>query len=159
MKMAPFNRSAFSTAIKPTGGWTSDRSPRSCEYRSPFTEAEAPEFKVLKENCERTSLEAEGNERMRSRWLRGLFGCLAVLSTAAFGSVVPAPAYPGAAAILAHKVTVDRQPVYVHRFPPFNQFQWMDYGSFAMTGTVHVTIAPRRRGGLLARVGPTVGVV
>jgi hypothetical protein len=77
---------------------------------------------------------------MRFRWRRGLFACFTVLSTAAFGSVAPTPAYPGAAPSLAYRVTVDGQPVFVHRFPTFNQFQWMDYGSFAMTGTVHVTI-------------------
>src|ERR1017187_5478750 len=77
---------------------------------------------------------------MISRWLRGLFACVTLLSTAAFGSVVPTPAYPGAAASLAYKVMVNGQPVFVHRFPTFNQFQWMDYGSFAMTGVVHVTI-------------------
>src|ERR1035438_4405033 len=78
---------------------------------------------------------------MISRWLRGLFACVTLLSTAAFGSVVPTPAYPGAAASLAYKVMVNGQPVFVHRFPTFNQFQWMDYGSLAMTGKVHVTIA------------------
>jgi hypothetical protein len=35
---------------------------------------------------------------------------------------------------------VDGQAVFVHRFLTYNQFQWMDYASFAMTGKVRVTI-------------------
>lgn len=77
---------------------------------------------------------------MRTRWLAVVIGFAVLLSTAAFGSVVPTPAYPGAAASLAYKISVDGQPVFVHRFPTFNQFQWMDYGSITMTGKVHVTI-------------------
>ena len=63
-----------------------------------------------------------------------------MLPAAAFASVTPYPAYPGAAESLAYKVTVDGQPVFVHRLPTYNQFQWMDHASFAMTGKVHVTI-------------------
>ena len=77
---------------------------------------------------------------MRTRWLAVVIGFAVLLSTAAFGSVVPTPAYPGAAASLAYKISVDGQPVFVHRFSTFNQFQWMDYGSITMTGKVHVTI-------------------
>ncbi|MGA2851112.1 MAG: glycosyl hydrolase family 28-related protein [Terracidiphilus sp.] len=77
---------------------------------------------------------------MKFQQLAKLIGCLTVFSIPAFGSVLPGPAYPGAPASLAYKVTVDGQPVFVHRFPTFNQFQWMDYGSFAMTGKVHVTV-------------------
>ena len=77
---------------------------------------------------------------MRTRWLAVVIGFAVLLSIAAFGSVVPTPAYPGAAASLAYKISVDGQPVFVHRFPTFNQFQWMDYGSITMTGKVHVTI-------------------
>ena len=75
---------------------------------------------------------------MRTRWLAVVIGFAVLLSTAAFGSVVLTPAYPGAAANLAYKISVDGQPVFVHRFPTFNQFQWMDYGSITMTGKVHV---------------------
>jgi len=60
---------------------------------------------------------------MRSRWLAAVIGFAVLLSTAAFGSVVPTPAYPGAAASLAYKVSVDGQPVFVHRFPTVNQFR------------------------------------
>ena len=77
---------------------------------------------------------------MRFRNLAGLFALSAVLFPAAFGSVLPYPAYPGAAASLAYKVTADGQPVFVHRLPTYNQFQWMDHASFEMTGKVHVTI-------------------
>jgi hypothetical protein len=35
---------------------------------------------------------------------------------------------------------VDGQPVFAYRYPTFNQFNWMDYASFSMTGKVHVTI-------------------
>src|SRR5450432_2715848 len=55
-------------------------------------------------------------------------------------AVTPYPPYPGAAPSLAYRVTVDGQPVFVHRFPTFNQFQWMDHASFAMSGKVHITI-------------------
>jgi len=41
---------------------------------------------------------------------------------------------------LAYKVEVDGQPVFAYRYPTFNQFNWMDYASFSMTGKVHVTI-------------------
>jgi len=34
----------------------------------------------------------------------------------------------------AYKVSVDGQPVFVHRFLTYNQFQWMDYASFATSG-------------------------
>ena len=40
----------------------------------------------------------------------------------------------------AYQVTVDGQPVFVHRFLTYDQFNWMDYASFGMTGKVHVTI-------------------
>jgi hypothetical protein len=75
--------------------------------------------------------------------LRGsasLILALSMLLAPAFASVTPFPAYPGAPASLAYKVTVDGQPVFVHRLPTYNQFQWMDHASFAMTGKVHVTI-------------------
>jgi hypothetical protein len=63
-----------------------------------------------------------------------------MLLPAAFAAVTPHPTYPGAPPSLAYRVTVDGQPVFVHRLPTYNQFQWMDYASFAMTGKVHVTI-------------------
>jgi hypothetical protein len=37
-------------------------------------------------------------------------------------------------------VTVDGQPVFAYRYPTFNQFNWMDYAAFSMTGKVHVTV-------------------
>jgi hypothetical protein len=58
----------------------------------------------------------------------------------ASAAVNPYPPYPGAAPSLAYRVTVDGQPVFVHRFPTYNQFQWMDHASFAMTGKVHIMI-------------------
>jgi hypothetical protein len=59
---------------------------------------------------------------------------------AIFATVTPYPPYPGAVPSPAYKVSVDGQPVFVHRFLTYNQFQWMDYASFAMTGKVRVTI-------------------
>lgn len=50
------------------------------------------------------------------------------------------PSVSRAAPSLAYKVTVDGQPVFVHRLPTYNQFQWMDHASSAMTGKVRVTI-------------------
>ena len=59
---------------------------------------------------------------------------------ASFAAAIPTPPYPGASPSLAYKVTVDGQPVFAYRYPTFNQFNWMDYASFSMTGKVHVTI-------------------
>jgi len=58
----------------------------------------------------------------------------------AFASVTAYPAWPGAPPSLAYKVAVDGVPVFVHRLPTYNQFQWMDHASFSMTGSVHITI-------------------
>ncbi len=77
---------------------------------------------------------------MRSRWWLGWMSVLFSFLPAARASVTPYPAYPGAAESLAYKMTVDGQPVFVHRLPTYNQFQWMDHASFSMKGTVHVTI-------------------
>ena len=65
---------------------------------------------------------------------------LSVFLPPAVASVTPYPSYPGAPPSLAYRVSVDGQPVFVHRFPTYNQFQWMDHASFSMTGKVHVTI-------------------
>jgi len=61
---------------------------------------------------------------MKSSWLAGPVLQLAILlsfsmllPTAAFASVTPYPAYPGAPESLAYRVTVDGQPVFVHRLP------------------------------------------
>jgi len=59
---------------------------------------------------------------------------------AGFATVTPTPPYPGASPSLAYKVEVDGQPVFAYRYPTYNQFNWMDYASFSMTGKVHVTI-------------------
>jgi hypothetical protein len=59
---------------------------------------------------------------------------------ASFATVTPTPPYPGANPSLAYKVVVDGQPVFAYRYPTFNQFNWMDYAGFSMTGKVHVTI-------------------
>ena len=40
----------------------------------------------------------------------------------------------------SYKVTVNGQPVFVHRFFTFNQFNWMDYANFSMTGKVKVEV-------------------
>jgi len=59
---------------------------------------------------------------------------------ASWASVTPTPPYPGAPPSLAYQVTVDGQPIFAYRYPTYNQFNWMDYASFSMTGKVHVTI-------------------
>ena len=61
-------------------------------------------------------------------------------SVAAFAAVTPYPPYPGAKESPSFKVTVDGQPVFVHRFLTYDQFQFMDYASFSMTGKVRVTV-------------------
>src|ERR1017187_6677676 len=80
---------------------------------------------------------------MRFRSLAPMIVLFSMSLPAARGSVTPYPAYPGAAESLAYKVTVDGQPVFVHRLPTYNQFQWMDHASFSMPtpGKVHITIA------------------
>ena len=66
---------------------------------------------------------------------------LAILwPVAGFATVTPYPPYPGAKPSPAYKVAVDGQPVFVHRFLTYDQFQWMDYASFSMTGKVRVTV-------------------
>jgi hypothetical protein len=59
---------------------------------------------------------------------------------ASFATVTPTPPYPGASPSLAYQVTVDGQSIFAYRYPTYNQFNWMDYASFSMTGKVHVTI-------------------
>ena len=65
---------------------------------------------------------------------------LMLLPAAAFAAVTPNPPYPGAVPSVAYKVAVDGQPVFVHNFLTYDQFNWMDYASFSMTGKVHVTV-------------------
>jgi polygalacturonase len=63
-----------------------------------------------------------------------------LIPAASLAAVTPYPPYPGATPSLSYTLTVDGQPVFVHRFPTFNQFQWMDYASFSMTAKVRITI-------------------
>src|ERR1035438_4584484 len=78
---------------------------------------------------------------MGSRLLtRSIVLLLTLWSVASFAAVTPYPPYPGAKPSPAFKVTVDGQPVFVHRFLTYDQFQFMDYASFSMTGKVHVTV-------------------
>jgi len=63
-----------------------------------------------------------------------------LLPAAGFATVSPTPVYPGASPSLAYQVTVDGKPIFAYRFPTYNQFNWMDYASFTMTGKVHVTV-------------------
>ena len=65
---------------------------------------------------------------------------LMLLPVAAFAEVTPYPPYPGAVASDSYKVAVNGQPVFVHRFLTYDQFNWMDYASFSMTGKVHVEV-------------------
>jgi hypothetical protein len=63
-----------------------------------------------------------------------------LLPAATFADVTPYPPYPGAVPSESYKVTVNGKPVFVHHFLTFDQFNWMDYASFSMTGKVHVEI-------------------
>ena len=78
---------------------------------------------------------------MVSRLLARSIVLLSMLwSLTSFAAVTPYPPYPGAKPSPAFKVTVDGQPVFVHRFLTYDQFQFMDYASFSMTGKVRVTV-------------------
>ena len=55
-------------------------------------------------------------------------------------AVTAYPLYPGAVPSVAYKVAGDGQPVFVHNFLSYDQFNWMDYASFSMTGKVRVTV-------------------
>jgi hypothetical protein len=82
-----------------------------------------------------------GRTHMKSKMLAhpiALF--LMLLPAATFATVTPYPPYPGAVPSTAYKVTVDGQPVFVHNFLTYDQFNWMDYASFSMTGKVHVEV-------------------
>ena len=54
--------------------------------------------------------------------------------------VTPYPAFPNEKESQSYKVTVNGKPVFVHHFLTYDQFNWMDYASFSMTGKVHVEI-------------------
>ena len=78
---------------------------------------------------------------MVSRLLARSIGLLLmVLPAASFAAVTPYPPFPGAVPSVAYKVAVDGQPVFVHNFLTYDQFNWMDYASFSMTGKVRVTV-------------------
>jgi hypothetical protein len=78
---------------------------------------------------------------MNSRWLALSIGLILMLLPAAtFADVTPYPPYPGAVPSESYKVTVNGKPVFVHHFLTYDQFNWMDYASFSMTGKVHVEI-------------------
>ena len=78
---------------------------------------------------------------MKSKFSARLIALLVMLSpAAAFAAATPYPPYPDAEPSMAYKVTVDGQPVFTHHFLTYDQFNWMDYASFSMTGKVHVEI-------------------
>jgi hypothetical protein len=85
--------------------------------------------------------EVAPNDAMKSKLSALLMAfLLMLLPAAAFATATPYPPYPGAVPSVAYKVTVDGQPVFVHNFLTYDQFNWMDYASFSMTGKVHVEI-------------------
>jgi hypothetical protein len=49
-----------------------------------------------------------------------------ILPLASWAAVTPYPPYPGAVPSVAYKVAVDGQPVFVHNFLTYDQFNWMD---------------------------------
>ena len=65
---------------------------------------------------------------------------LLAVPAAALAEVTPYPAFPNEKESQSYKVTVDGKPVFVHHFLTYDQFNWMDYASFSMTGKVHVEI-------------------
>ena len=65
---------------------------------------------------------------------------LMLLPMMASAEAIPYPPYPGAVQSDSYKVTVDGQPVFVHKFLTYDQFNWMDYASFSMAGKVHVEV-------------------
>ena len=75
--------------------------------------------------------------RLAVRWIGALWMLVGMAATAA---VTPYPPFPGAVPSEAYKVTVDGQPVFVNRYLTYDQFNWMDYASFSMTGKVRVTV-------------------
>ena len=78
---------------------------------------------------------------MISKSLARLLGWLLLFSpVATFADVIAYPPYPGAVPSESYKVTVNGQPVFVNRFLTYDQFNWMDYARFAMTGKVHIEI-------------------
>ena len=78
---------------------------------------------------------------MKFRWLSGLVVLFSMLSPGgirlghALSCLAGRAAEPG-----LHGDCGRPARVFVHRLPTYNQFQWMDHASFAMTGKVHVTI-------------------
>ena len=79
---------------------------------------------------------------MVSRIFAGPIGLFVILlSVVTFAEVTPYPPYPGAVPSDSYKVSVNGQPVFVHKYYTFNQFNWMDYASFSMTGKVKVEVA------------------
>ena len=78
---------------------------------------------------------------LKSRLLARPIGLiLMLLPLATSAAVTPYPPYPGAVPSDSYRVTVNGQPVFVHKFFTFDQFQWMDHASFGMTGKVHVEV-------------------
>jgi hypothetical protein len=65
---------------------------------------------------------------------------LLLLPAATLADVTSYPPYPDAVPSESYRVTVNGKPVFVHHFLTYDQFNWMDYASFAMTGKVHVEI-------------------
>ena len=77
---------------------------------------------------------------MISRLARLMGLVLLLLPVAGFAGFTAYPPYPGAVPSESYRVTVNGQPVFTHHFLTYDQFNWMDYASFAMTGKVHVEI-------------------
>jgi hypothetical protein len=65
---------------------------------------------------------------------------LTLLPAVTFAAVTPYPPFPGATPSESYKVTADGQPVFVNRYLTYDQFNWMDYASFSMTGKVRITV-------------------
>ena len=96
--------------------------------------------------------------KMKSTFLsRPMAWLLMLMPAAAFATATPYPPYPGAVPSVAYKVSVDGKPVFVHSFLTFDQFNWMDYASFSMTGKVHVEltcmVSDRKSKACSARLG------
>jgi hypothetical protein len=77
---------------------------------------------------------------MKRRFVGLMALLLMLLASAAFAEVTPYPPCPGEQPGESYRVTVNGRPVFVHKFYTYDQFNWMDYASFGMTGKVHVEI-------------------
>lgn len=69
-------------------------------------------------------------------------------------TVIPYPPHPGAIPSPAFTVTVNDEPVFVHRFATYNMNGYMDYAHFAMKGKVKIKISLAFRDIITCHISP-----